>query len=213
MRAGERKESKGKDAGKGPAGDEGCGNIVIWEYLDLVALGTVADICPLVDENRILVVHGLAQMEQNLRPGLKALCKVAALNREKITVGDLAYIISPRLNAAGRLGDASRSLHLLLEEEREQAERIAEELHEENKRRQALEQNIFNEACSMVEGRMTFTRSILSSWQARVGTAAFWGYCKPYGGEIQRSRNSPYAGKRCRQGFGSQRMILTCFMH
>jgi len=152
MRAGERKESKGKDAGKGPAGDEGCGNIVIWEYLDLVALGTVADICPLVDENRILVVHGLAQMEQNLRPGLKALCKVAALNREKITVGDLAYIISPRLNAAGRLGDASRSLHLLLEEEREQAERIAEELHEENKRRQALEQNIFNEACSMVEG-------------------------------------------------------------
>lgn len=149
MRAG---ESEANDAEKGQVGDEGCRKINIREYLDLVALGTVADICPLVGENRILVVHGLAQMEQNLRPGLKALCEAAALNKGKITAGDLAYIISPRLNAAGRMGDASRSLHLLLEKERERAQRIADELHEENKRRQALELKTFKEACSMVEG-------------------------------------------------------------
>jgi single-stranded-DNA-specific exonuclease RecJ len=147
----------GKDtAGDGFTGDDfagntGSGSINILDYLDLVALGTVADISPLVDENRVLVVHGLMHMKRNLRPGLKALCEVAALNKERITARDLAFIIAPRLNAAGRMGDASRSLYLLLEEEAEKVRKMAEELHEENKRRQAMELKIFNEACHMVE--------------------------------------------------------------
>ncbi len=144
-------KGEAEDAVNRPAGDEGSGIINIWEYLDLVALGTVADVSPLVGENRILVVHGLMQMRRNPRPGLKALCEAAALNKERITARDLAFIIAPRLNAAGRMGDASRSFYLLLEKEIEDVQKIAEELHEENKRRQALELKIFNEACSMVE--------------------------------------------------------------
>ena len=65
-------------------------------------------------------------MKRNLRPGLKALCEVAALNKERITARDLAFIIAPRLNAAGRMGDASRSLYLLLEEEAEKVRKMAE---------------------------------------------------------------------------------------
>jgi single-stranded-DNA-specific exonuclease len=167
MRTG--KDAKGDDfagddhAGDDHAGDvESGGSINILDYLDLVALGTVADISPLVEENRILVVHGLMQMKRNLRPGLKALCEVAALNKERITARDLAFIIAPRLNAAGRMGDASRSLYLLLEGEAEKVRKMAEELHEENKRRQALELKIFNEACRMVEeGKESQGRSFI----------------------------------------------------
>ncbi|MDO9536513.1 MAG: single-stranded-DNA-specific exonuclease RecJ, partial [Bacillota bacterium] len=133
-----------------PVSEEISG-ISIWEYLDLVALGTIADISPLVGENRTFVFHGLLKMENNLRPGLEAVCETAGLHKKKLTAKEIAFFIAPRLNAAGRLGDASRALFLLLEKEKERASEMALELHEENKRRQALGLKTFKEACAVVE--------------------------------------------------------------
>lgn len=123
---------------------------IIWDYLDLVALGTVADVVPLRDENRVLVVHGLQQMAKLLRPGLQALRTVAGVRNDKLTAEEIAFIIAPRLNAAGRMGDASRALHLLMEKKEEAAFQMAKELQAENSRRQELELKIFEEACHLV---------------------------------------------------------------
>ncbi len=123
----------------------------IEEYLDLVALGTVADVVPLLGENRILVSCGLQKMNENLRPGLQALCRVAGLRSEQISAGQIAFILAPRLNAPGRLGDAQPSLHLLLEKDPEAAQKIAEELQQANTRRREIEMEIFTEACNLVD--------------------------------------------------------------
>ncbi|RJX26045.1 MAG: single-stranded-DNA-specific exonuclease RecJ [Dethiobacter sp.] len=123
----------------------------IWNYLDLVALGTVADVVPLLGENRILVTQGLEQIEKTPRPGIKVLCESAGLNKKRLTAEDIAFIIAPRLNAAGRLGDPSRSFYLLLEGEEGRASRLAMELQKENNRRQALELKVLTEACAMAE--------------------------------------------------------------
>lgn len=120
------------------------------EYLDLVTLATVADMVPLLGENRVLVSHGLRRMAKALRPGLAALCEAAAAG-EKITTETISFVIAPRLNAAGRLGDASRALKLLMAENMEKARPLATELHEENKRRQQIEADILTEATKMAE--------------------------------------------------------------
>ena len=123
----------------------------VWDYLDLVALGTIADVCPLVGENRSLVAFGLTLAGNKLRPGLEALCSAAGLKGPALTTEDVAFIISPRLNAAGRLGEADIALELLLSKSLEQAVPMARHLHEENTRRQKLEAAIFSEATTLVE--------------------------------------------------------------
>ncbi len=122
----------------------------IWEYLDLVALATVADVVPLQGENRVLVSFGLQQMGEALRPGLEAIRAVAGLKKKIITAEEIAYIIAPRLNAAGRMGDATRAVELLMAREKEGAYLLAQELQAENKRRQALEAKIVKEASTLV---------------------------------------------------------------
>ncbi len=139
-----------------------------WDYLDLVALGTVADVCPLIGENRVLVTFGLKKMEEILRPGLQALCSAAGLDRDTFTVEDLAFIFSPRLNVAGRLGDAGNALKLLLAEYIEEALPAAQYLHAENSRRQKLEAGIAAEAGALAENilaRDPETRFILLARQ------------------------------------------------
>lgn len=123
------------------------------EFLDLVALTTVADMVPLLGENRVLVTYGLRQMESSLRPGLSALCEAAAVGG-KITTETIGFILAPRLNAAGRLGNASRALKLLLAHSAQTARPLANELQEENSRRQQVEANVLQEADKMV-GEMT----------------------------------------------------------
>ncbi len=123
----------------------------IWEYLYLVALATVADVVPLQNENRILVAHGLKQMQKSLQPGLKALFAAVGLEPKNVTSEEIAFVIAPKLNAAGRMGDASRSLHLLLETKDDAALAIASELLRTNSQRQAVEAKIFEEACCMVD--------------------------------------------------------------
>ena len=90
------------------------------------------------------------KMEQALRPGLQAIRAAAGVKNKRLTTEEIAFIIAPRLNAAGRMGDAARALHLLLEEEKEKASQMAQELQKENSRRQALELKIFKEACTLV---------------------------------------------------------------
>lgn len=124
---------------------EGSNKIDLREYLDLVAMGTVADIVPLVEENRILVRRGLRQLEHTLWPGLKALIEVSQVSFP-VTAQDVGFRLGPRLNASGRLGDAMRSLRLLLTDDRTEAVTIAAELNRNNRERQTVETDTFLQA-------------------------------------------------------------------
>lgn len=129
---------------------EGNGKIDLREYLDLVAVGTVADIVPLVDENRILVRRGLRQLEQTLWPGLRALIEVSQVSFP-VTAQDVGFRLGPRLNASGRLGDAMLSLQLLQTDDRTEANHIASELNQSNRERQAVEMETFLQAETLLQ--------------------------------------------------------------
>lgn len=120
------------------------------DYLDLVALGTIADIVPLVDENRILVSSGLCRLSTADRVGIRALKKVAGIADDVDSVA-VGFRLAPRLNAAGRLDDASVAVELLLTDDRERAGELAAQLNAGNEERQALEQEILNDALEMVK--------------------------------------------------------------
>jgi len=113
--------------------------------LDLVALGTVADIVPLTGENRILVRNGLKVLSKQVRPGIRALCELAGLNAE-IKASDITYCLAPRLNAAGRLGNAKVAFDLLNTGNIIEAYRFAEQLEDFNHKRQSKEESIITEA-------------------------------------------------------------------
>ncbi|MEA3364854.1 MAG: single-stranded-DNA-specific exonuclease RecJ, partial [Candidatus Hydrogenedentes bacterium] len=116
------------------------------DNLDLVALGTVADIVPLLGENRILVALGLREVPAKLRPGLMKLAQVCSLNVETLTARSVAYQLAPRINAGGRLGDGNTAMNLILAESLEAAEPIARELDRANKERRDIEAAILEEA-------------------------------------------------------------------
>lgn len=119
-------------------------------YADLMCLGTVADISPLVDENRIIVTEGLKRFKNTKNVGLKALIDVST-NGKTITASTIGYIIAPRINASGRLGCASRSVELFLTDNEEKALELAQSLCEENSLRQQTEQKMFKEALEYIE--------------------------------------------------------------
>jgi single-stranded-DNA-specific exonuclease len=119
------------------------------EYLDLVALGTIADIVPLVDENRILVSTGLRRLSAATRIGVQALKRVAGITDDVDSVA-VGFRLAPRLNAAGRLDDASIAVELLLTADPERAATLAAELNTGNEERQALEQEILGDALKRV---------------------------------------------------------------
>ena len=127
-------------------------------YWDLAALATIADIVPLVDENRVIVRFGLKDLVRNQRPGLMALIEAAKTSPEKITSSDIAFRIAPRINAGGRLALASRSVELLTTQDEARAKEIASELDAHNERRRDLESEIVREAESMVANEIDFLR-------------------------------------------------------
>ena len=110
--------------------------------LDIVALGTVADVVPLVGENRIIVKSGLEKMNREPNLGIKKLIDVAGLHERTITSGHIGFTLAPRLNAAGRVTHATRAVELLVTDDEDIVEAIAEELNETNRERQELERNI-----------------------------------------------------------------------
>ena len=120
--------------------------------LDLVALGTIADVVPLAGENRILVTAGLERLNTTLRPGLVALKQVVQ-SPEKIGVMDVGFQLAPRLNAAGRLENAEESLHLLLAANEAEATPLAQNLDAHNRERQKIERGISNEVIGAVRAR------------------------------------------------------------
>ena len=120
-------------------------------YLDLVAIGTVADLVPLMDENRILVSYGLKELENTERPGLKALIEIAGL-RSRPDADSIAYQIAPRINAAGRVASAATALRLLITEDSAEAASLASQLDRENGSRQRMEAETLEEALAMLEG-------------------------------------------------------------
>jgi len=125
---------------------------VLFDLLYFVALGSAADIVPLVDENRIFVKHGLhdlTQAQKNL--GLKALMERTRLHGRQIGTGQVVFVIAPRINAVGRLGDASRAVELFLTDDEGTAEKIAEVLEEENRLRRQIDETTLAEATEFIE--------------------------------------------------------------
>lgn len=126
------------------------------DFLDLVSLGTVADVAPLIGENRILTKHGLNELSKRGRPGLKALMEVARLNFKDISSGHIGYILGPRINAMGRVGSADKALELILSEVYEDSFALAETIDKENRNRQKIESGILEEAMAKVEREINF---------------------------------------------------------
>ena len=121
------------------------------QFLDLVLLGTIADIVPLLEENRVLAIQGLAEINRQKRVGLRALADIAGLKGGVITSKDIGFGLAPRLNAAGRMDSSSLAVKLLLEEDYRRAKNIALELNEHNIKRQELGAEIKEQVIAEIE--------------------------------------------------------------
>ncbi|MDX9870990.1 MAG: single-stranded-DNA-specific exonuclease RecJ [Clostridia bacterium] len=128
------------------------------ELLDLVALGTIADIVPLRNENRILVKEGLKRLQNSARPGVAALLAVSGNNNYEVNSEAIGYFIAPRLNASGRLGKADKAVELLITADTAAAQEIACALDSENRARQELETNILEQALALLEEQVDLAR-------------------------------------------------------
>ncbi len=143
-----------------------CGTGVVWKlaqallgadhpflerHLDIVALATVADVVPLVDENRALALLGLRRLAQTQKPGLRALMRVGHVDPASIDESSIGFRLAPRINASGRLCRPEAALALLLTEDEREAHALAEELEALNRERQAVEERILREAIAQVE--------------------------------------------------------------
>jgi single-stranded-DNA-specific exonuclease len=120
-------------------------------YLDLVALATIADVVPLLDENRSLAIAGLRALARTQRPGLQALMQNARVDPAAVDAAAVGFRLAPRINAAGRLGRPDAALELLLTTDADEARRLADELETLNRDRQAVEDRILRAAVAEVE--------------------------------------------------------------
>src|SRR5512133_110593 len=147
------------------------------EWLDLVALGTIADVVPLVGQNRMYAYHGLKQLSSSLKPGIAALKRVAGI-MDDVSCGQVGFRLAPRLNAAGRMESAVPGVDLLLSDDEQECQLIATELDAANAERQAIERRIFEEANAMilsannVEGRRSIVLASAEWHQGVVGIVA-----------------------------------------
>ena len=139
-------------------------------YLDLVALGTAADVVPVLGENRILVREGLKVLGETRRPGLLALKEVAGMNGTTASFRDLCFKLAPRLNAAGRLGQAMGALQLLLSNDLGQARSQARILNDLNRKRQTLEGEVLGPRPGTWSAGRDWTSGRSWSWAGRAGT-------------------------------------------
>ncbi|MBV8080562.1 MAG: single-stranded-DNA-specific exonuclease RecJ [Actinobacteria bacterium] len=143
-----------------------CGTGVVWklaeallgrehpfldEHLDVVALATVADVVPLLDENRALALRGLRRLAQTQKPGLRALMRCARVDPAACDEGAIGFRLAPRINASGRLCRPEAALSLLLTEDDAEATRLAEQLEDLNRERQAVEERILRAAIDEIE--------------------------------------------------------------
>ncbi|MDZ7315081.1 MAG: single-stranded-DNA-specific exonuclease RecJ [candidate division KSB1 bacterium] len=129
----------------------GIDQSILEKYIELVAIGTAADIVPLVDENRIFVKFGIQSLNNTENLGLKALLRASGLLGKEIGTGQIVFIIAPRINAVGRMGDAERAVRLLTTESAAEAEAIADILERENLHRKNVDEEAFHEAVAQTE--------------------------------------------------------------
>ena len=131
---------------------DGDTDAMLDRYADLVALGTVADVMPIVGENRILVAEGLQRMEKTRNIGLQRLLAEAGMAERHLTASTISFVLAPRINAAGRMGKADLAAELFLTQDMDRAIRLAVELCEQNKLRQTTENEILNQALTQLRG-------------------------------------------------------------
>lgn len=124
---------------------------ILENYLELVAIGTAADIVPLVDENRVFVKEGIERLNESENIGIKALLQVAGLSGKEISTGHIIFIIAPRINAVGRMGDAQRAVRLLTTDDPAEAIEIANILEQENRHRKNVDEETFRQALTIAE--------------------------------------------------------------
>lgn len=144
---------------------------------ELAAIGTVADLVPLLDENRLIAANGIKRLRTTKRPGLAALCRCADIRQEEINEETIGFVLAPRLNAAGRLQHAAPAAELLMTENAEEAGMLAETIDGLNKERQKIVNEMTNEAIEMVEEEVEKGARVLvvgkEGWNAGViGIAA-----------------------------------------
>ncbi len=154
---------------------DGDGEKMLTRYADLVAVGTVADVMPLVDENRYLVRRGLQKLERQPRPGFAAMLREASVDVRHLTASAIGFSVAPRLNAAGRLGQAFKAARLLMCREEGEATALASELCELNRQRQSIETEIWQEAQARLKDITPGEPIVLASdrWhQGVIGIAA-----------------------------------------
>ena len=125
-------------------------------YSDLLSVALTADVMPLIYENRAIVKYGIEKLKQSPLTGFSALMSVAAIQRENISAGRIAFGIAPRINAAGRMGSAARAVELLLSDNMLNALGIANEIDDDNSERQRIEKEIFSEASAEIEKKGYF---------------------------------------------------------
>ena len=124
---------------------------IAWKFSDLVTLGIAADIVPMIDENRIISYFGLEKIRNGNNLGISSLIQTSKLDIQKISIGQLLFWIIPKINAAGRLGEASRAVKLLTSYDLCSTIEISKSLHKENEKRKLITINMEHEAISMVE--------------------------------------------------------------
>ena len=126
------------------------GDILIEEYGDLVALGTIGDVVPLIGENRAMVRRGLRILNDSPRPGINALMESASISDKLFTASTASFTVCPRINAAGRMGSANKALELLLCDDDKISELVAYEIQKMNQMRQSTESEVFHAAEHMI---------------------------------------------------------------
>ena len=154
---------------------EGSAAPILDRYADLVAVGTIADVMPLIGENRYIVKRGLEKIEDDPRPGLRALVEEVGLGRKRVTATNIGFTLAPRLNASGRLGQVKNAVNLLLSRSTREAETCAAELCHLNGQRQEIESEIWQQAQELLGDTVPDAPIVLAQedWhQGVIGIAA-----------------------------------------
>jgi single-stranded-DNA-specific exonuclease len=128
----------------------------LFEELDLVSLGTIADVVPLTGENRVIAKEGLLRLGRTKKLGLKALMESSGISKKKLSTTFVSYIIGPRINASGRIDNAEIALALLLSQEETQAQELAKTIETHNRQRQKIESKILEEAQDLIDREINF---------------------------------------------------------
>lgn len=148
---------------------EGDQEAIIRRYADMVCLGTVADVMPLVGENRVYVTRGLEALRRTSRPGLKSLMAEAGCDPANLTAGSIGYVLAPRINAAGRMGRIELALELFLSQDPLKGAEAAKSLCLLNRQRQAVETEIYSQAVAMLSAQQFPEAIVLASAQWHQG--------------------------------------------